>query len=464
MRKGELTFFQLWRSFELHLLSSWAPLPLSYNRSCLALLSRSERLPSPAMIALGRLEKDGSSALQYLLARPPLTVLAGFSIVYLFLLQFCRWTSSRDPTSYFFDPASAYKPIYSNVRIKEADSFIENAEVLPRPRTSGEPLTMCIGVSTLAREGEQYVRRTIGSLMEGLSELERRSVYLTVLVAHSQPRNHPISEEIWTEHIPNKVLHYNNELLETVRQLEEAGSGTNKTLFDYTYLMNECQATGAKYIAMIEDDTLAVKGWYSQTLAAMTAIEKEMEKEKRGGQEWGFLRLFYVEDYFGWNREYWKTYLWWSFVVWGTIITGLIIARAHDRSKTTQTYLSNPCMAVIAGICIPAIVSLFFMAGRNTIRPLAPGIHEMNKFPCCSQGYVFPSHIVPRFLQRAESMTDWPIDKMSEAIADHQSWVRWAQTPSLLQHIGRSELSRGAAQWSWNFGFEMYQKSRLGRG
>jgi hypothetical protein len=415
----------------------------------------------------GRAEKDGSTAFQYLMARPPVTILACFSIFYLFLIQYCRLADYRDPTSYFFDPGSAYKPKYSAVRIKEADAFIESAELLPRPRTSGEPLTMCVGVATVARSGEQYVRRTIGSLLEGLTDEERRSLYFTILIGHTEPSKHPISAEKWIEHLPNKVLHYKKTDVARIKEWEDGGLYRNKTIFDYTYLLNDCYATGARYIAMIEDDTLAVEGWYPRALAALKKIQIEMEMERRAGQEWVYLRLFYVEDLFGWNSENWKLYLSWSFVFWAIMTSAVFVTRARSRSRPVQMFLSNPSILVISAVCIPALVGLFFASGRNSIRPLALGIHEMNKFGCCSQGYVFPSNIVPSLLAKTNLQTDWLVDMMVEKIADGQGWIRWAEAPSLLQHIGTTS-SKGygfddAARRLWNFGFELYKKSRLAR-
>jgi hypothetical protein len=420
-------------------------------------------------IVLGWPEKDGSFPSQYLMSRPPVTILACFSIFYLFLIQYCRHANYRDPTSSFFDPASAYKPIYSAHRIREADAYVESAELLPRPRTSGEPLTMCIGVATVARSGEQYVQRTIGSLLEGLTDEERSSLYLTILIGHTAPSKHPISREKWIEHLPNRVLQYNNTDVARIREWEDGGWYRNKTIFDYTYLLNNCYATGARYVAMIEDDTIAVKGWYPRAIDAVRDIEKKMEKkrERQEGVVWVFLRLFYVEDLFGWNSENWVTYLLWSFATWATITGCLLVTRMRSRSRSMQAFLSNPCILAISGVCVPALIALFFMSGRNSIRPLSPGIHEMNKFGCCSQGYVFPRDIIPPLLDKTNLETDWLVDMMIEDIANEQGWVRWAEAPALLQHIGTTS-SKGygfdnTARRLWNFGFELYDKSRLGR-
>jgi hypothetical protein len=123
--------------------------------------------------------------------------------------------------------------------------------------------------------------------------------------------------------------------------------------------------------------------------------------------------------------------------------------------------LSSTAVLVIFAICVPALIGLVFAAGRNSIWPLTPGLHEMNKFGCCSQGYIYPREIVQPLLQSTDLDTDWLVDMMVEDIANEKGWIRWAQTPALLQHIG-STSSKGygfddTAKHLWNFGFELYE-------
>jgi hypothetical protein len=174
-----------------------------------------------------------------------------------------------------------------------------------------------------------------------------------------------------------------------------------------------------------------------------------------------YFRLFYAEELFGWNSENWPIYLFWSFVSWSIMISCMIAARG--RSRWTQTYLTSPNIVAISAVCIPALIALFFAAGRNSIWPLSPGIHEMNKFGCCSQAYIYPRDIVKPLRQSTDLETDWLVDMMVEDIANDKGWIRWARTPALVQHIG-STSSKGhgfdnTAKRLWNFEFELYGKS-----
>ncbi len=46
-------------------------------------------------------------------------------------------------------------------------------------------------------------------------------------------------------------------------------------MFDYTYLLKAAQRTGVNYIVMLEDDVLALDGWYHRTLNAAALAEQQ---------------------------------------------------------------------------------------------------------------------------------------------------------------------------------------------
>ncbi|TVY76141.1 hypothetical protein LSUE1_G008646 [Lachnellula suecica] len=404
-------------------------------------------------IVLGK-DSERSFSLRQLLSTTPSFILIGLSIFCFVAFQYYGHANYRNPTSYFFDPSRAYERIYSTKRIEEADAFIKAAANVSRPEElSQQPPVICIGIATIARRDEQYVRTTIGSLLEGLSDEQRRSIYLNLFIAHTDPSKHPIYEEKWVQTLPNNLLKYEQANTTLIRTWEDGGWYRNKTIFDYTYLLRDCYDTGARYIAMFEDDTLAVRGWYPRVVQALQDVETAMRR--RPAQKWIYLRLFYVEGLLGWNSEDWAKYLFWSFATW-LVVSGCLLG-ARTRSRRLQMLLSNASIATIACICLPALIGLHFLAGPS---PLAPGIHEMNKYGCCSQGYVFPREIVEPFLQKTDLVTDWLVDMMVEKIADEQGYIRWATVPDLLQHIGTLS-SKGwgfdeSAKTLWNFGFELH--------
>ena len=67
---------------------------------------------------------------------------------------------------------------------------------------------MCIGIATVAREGEQYIRDTVGSLLAGLNQTQRSEILLLILIAHTTPSTHPVFDEPWFRTLPDKVILY----------------------------------------------------------------------------------------------------------------------------------------------------------------------------------------------------------------------------------------------------------------
>ncbi|KAI9682197.1 MAG: hypothetical protein M1817_000251 [Caeruleum heppii] len=410
-------------------------------------------------------------SIRRVLHTPSGLILICFSIFYLLAFRYLSHANYRDPTSYFFDPTRAYERRYSNERIKQADAFIEAAHRVSPPAsevTRTEPPSLCLGIATVARRGgEQYVRQTVGSLLAGLTEVERRAIYLDLLIAHTDPHTHPIAREKWIETLPDKVLQYdptNAADLARLRTWKEGSWYRNKTIYDYTYLLRDCLATGARYIAMIEDDTLAVEGWLPRAMSAVEEVDTRMRLHRSDQNfAWIYLRLFFEEDLLGWNSENWPSYLFWSFVIWATVTGALLLLLTHAPSRWLRSHLPPTAIITTATICIPLCIILFFLGGRHSIWPLAAGVHEMNRYGCCSQGYIFPAAIVPRFLELTDyDRTDWLVDMMVETIADAQGWARWVVVPALLQHIGTTS-SKGygfddSARKLWNFGFELYEQ------
>ena len=400
-----------------------------------------------------------------ILASPFAILLLGFLILYFLSIQYYRHASYRDPTSYFFDSRRAYQRIYSADRIEEARVYLSDSQYAYKPnRSSSETPFMCVGIATVARRGEQYVGITVGSLLAGLNQAERDQIFLNILVGHTDLSVHPVFAEEWMTVLPDRVLGYAKDSKDSrlIQEWEEGGWYRNKTIYDYTYLLKDCYNTGAEYVMMIEDDTLAVGGWYARAVDALKNVQSEMRLRPK--QQWLYLRLFYADDLLGWNSEQWLTYFFWSFTVWFTLTS--LIVMAKNRLKRQLDFLSPPIIAVVSLTFIPAVIALHFLAGKQTMWPIAPGIHQMNKYGCCSQGFIFPRALIPQLLERTDLETDWLVDMMIEQIADKEGWIRWVIVPALLQHLGATS-SKGygfddSARRLWNFRFEEYISHRSG--
>ena len=351
--------------------------------------------------------------------------------------------------------------MYSLTRQERANQFIDS--VFPLSNASSlKPPKLCIGIASVARPGEQYIRSTVGSLLEGLDGQQRKEIHLTILIAHTESRDHPIHGEEWLKAVANKVLLYgvSEEQFKQLQTWEMEKDYEKKAIFDYTYLLDNCLATGASWIAMIEDDTLAMAGWYPK---AMNAVDAADAQHQRGeAADWLYLRLFYTEGFFGWNAEEWPQYLLTSM----TIVATLAVCLFSIRSFRPQILISNHAIIAICFFYTPACIALYFLAGRLSMRPLTPGIHQMSRFGCCAQAFVFSREMAPKVVKRLTTKKTGFVDMLLEEWADEEELVRWAVVPSLLQHIGgrsskgddwggQAKYERSVAEKIWSFGFEL---------
>jgi hypothetical protein len=306
-------------------------------------------------------------------------------------------TSERDPTSVFFNPQKGYAPQYSTIRHQQAEAFISsyNATLQTNAVESRKGNhTLCVGIPSIDREGAQYLRNTVGSLLEGLSSQERSEIYLLVFIAHSNPIVHQAFGEDWLFELTDNILTYElaDNTMQKVREMEVAGGlFARKGLFDYSYLLTKCAQQSIPYIAIFEDDTLAMDGWYHRTISAIGVAEQQAAL-KYAKPDFLYLRLFYTEIFLGWNSEEWRTYLLHSLCV--AAVPTAILLFLHATSPTTKRFMAlKNCHTLFAMYCLLAtLILLLFALGRLTVFPIPIGVNEMSEFGCCGQAFVFPSH------------------------------------------------------------------------
>ncbi|MCJ1341406.1 hypothetical protein MMC09_006702 [Bachmanniomyces sp. S44760] len=383
-----------------------------------------------------------------------------FIILYLLAIIYCQRTFYRDVTSAFFDSARGYDRFYSFERQTIAEAFISSASRQnSRHKVNADP-RLCLGVTTVSRPNKQYIGATVGSLLENLTDTQRAEIYFILFIAHTDPAIHPSYGESWTQLLPDTLLTYDSNVteLEMIHQWEIDKLYRPKGLYDYSYLLQKCYETGAPYVAMVEGDVIATGDWYVRAMAATDYI-KDAVPFGSGSSQWLYLRMFYTEAYLGWNREDWLTYLSWSLIMLGGLVILLLICRTYW--PTLRRHLTNATLAIIVLACLPACIGLFFMAGRMSMRPLQPGVHRMEDFGCCSQGFVFRRAVVPLVLGYIRKPLVEYIDMLMEIIAESEKLVRWVIVPSLLQHVGGEsskgdEIADSRAKMIWNFAFETY--------
>lgn len=212
-----------------------------------------------------------------------LRVFLFFLLSYVLLIFITRTRTSRDPGSSFFNPWTAYDLDYSSVRLEQATSYIESIDNTTRVQKASSNPTLCVGITSIARHGVRYFKSTVGTVLEGLSEAERADIHLILFIAHTNASEHPAYSEPWLHALPDQVLLYDPVEVDIphIRSLETDAakvSGREKALFDYTYVLKGCEKVNAPYSVILEDDVIAMDGWYHRTTAALDSAEKQTEK------------------------------------------------------------------------------------------------------------------------------------------------------------------------------------------
>ncbi|KAL2850072.1 hypothetical protein BJX68DRAFT_266866 [Aspergillus pseudodeflectus] len=113
-------------------------------------------------------------------------------LIWLLLYSYCRTNFWRDPHSAFFQEDHVYDLDYNLYREGEAWHFISqhNAAIDPPDYTIGalgRTPSVCVAMATVHRELDTSFEASVGSLLERLTERERRALYLSVLFADTDP-------------------------------------------------------------------------------------------------------------------------------------------------------------------------------------------------------------------------------------------------------------------------------------
>lgn len=400
-----------------------------------------------------------------------LRVLVAFSIAFSVTILYCKIAFIRDPSSFFFNDKTAYKPIYSRLREQQALDFIKRTgqDALAGAgtdngsralHTSSDDISpgrssrkMCIGIMTILRREKQHFPAAIGSLLDGLTPAERADIHLITFFSDVEPKRHPSYSEPWMEKLVDQVLVRSNSSRQT-KIYAKKGKEREKSALDYRHLLHECYSSGTPYITIIEDDIIAAKTWYKRTMQAVRKLDAWPP------EEWLFLRLFYSETFLGWNSEEWGLYFPW--IVRTMLMTLLILLLAKMLRRVSRSFprISNWTIAVIMGICAPLSWVLYFLAGRLSMQPLPLGLVRMDNYGCCSQGLVYARDRVPLVLNELDPDFSHGLfpDQRIEALAQRSGLGRWVLVPSVFQHVGRQGATDGVKKTTWNFQFEVIEQ------
>jgi hypothetical protein len=226
------------------------------------------------MLAIGNLGQN----------RRLLSLFLGFLLPYSLVALYLRQTCYRDPSSIFWGPEETRLLSYSVFRKAQAHRFADKAaKHEPAKWDNTTAPQLCVGIGSISRHGLSYLGETPGSILEGLDEVERRQIYIFVFLPHIDLSKHGDSSAAWLHNMAGSLPAYpdNPQLIYLIERLENDGgysAHARKQKIDYSVLLSECAKVEPAYTMTLEDDVIALDGWFHRTLSALrTATKKTRE-------------------------------------------------------------------------------------------------------------------------------------------------------------------------------------------
>lgn len=171
------------------------------------------------------------------------------------------------------------------------------------------------------------------------------------------------------------------------------------------------------------------------------------------------MRLFYTEEFLGWNSEDWPVYLFYSILAVAFVACVLLSCRRY--LPRLRPLLPNELVFLLCLVCTPLLIALFFAAGQVTMLPISEGVNQMPKFGCCSQAFVFPRSRIPDLVDLYTSKKVGYVDSLTEEFANENNEIRWAVTPSVMQHVGRMSTKASNSDTTDLFHINVKSKDEL---
>lgn len=203
-------------------------------------------------------------------------------------------------------------------------------------------------------------------------------------------------------------------------------------------------------------------GWLHRTQSALQTASQLSEQKRGKANDFYFLRLFYTEQYLGWQSEDAFYHASWSIAF--VIYAALSIIWLRTQSAFLQRHTTTRHLLIASLIVVPMFILLFFAGGRNTMAPVPAGVSELKKV-CCSQAFVFPREkagdIVTWYEEKPRRSGD--VDVVIAHYGRRNGELKLALTPPVVQHIGRISSKGNEPHKMFNFGFEKFDVETLRR-
>jgi len=219
-------------------------------------------------------------------------------------------------------------------------------------------------------------------------------------------------------------LNINIEMMQQDAEVQtELDNIHTKQINDYIYILEKCQSL-SKYVLILEDDVYAAQDFYSKILVTTNELKHK--------EDWIFLKLFFVQDFIGWNNDGYD----FVFEIGVVVFSGVIAYLACKKFE-----IKNSCLVVLivanAGLVGFGTIQLL---GKQNIFPLLPsGLSEI-EYTCCSPAHLYQSSKIPdliNFLKlQLSKRSVTHVDLLMDEYANQENLKKYVYMPSVFQHTG----------------------------
>ncbi|UZJ51344.1 hypothetical protein CBS101457_000664 [Exobasidium rhododendri] len=414
--------------------------------------------------------------------------------------------NKQNPNSHFFDPdEETYASRVSSARKALGKEYIQSIKAPHGRATPTSQPDLGVVFVSVKRKKEQYLDAALGSFLREVTPAERDKMFISVNIGDFNPTNHPFYDSVWLHSLVDQVgvrmpigkLHFPSlDAKEAARSAQvkitpipvvdpqksplKTSTWHRKATLDYAFALDTCREIGAPYCLIIEDDTVFVSHWYSQVMGHLQRADHIASPD-----QWGYIRLFWAEKYFGWESEEVPNLILWcvvSMLVTAALLFGLckFSPRSVWDKKKDRDYqqLSGRLRSELARVRLPlgsililvAVVLghaiLFILSGRNHVYHVPKGLSRMPERGCCTQAIIYPLDIIrPLASHLLDRSGEKPYDIMINRWMESHQREKLAINPPVLQHIGEGSSRQMAEEYwrrtpLWSFAFEEMQNSQ----
>ena len=187
-----------------------------------------------------------------------------FGALFVITALACTFFARGNPTSVFFDARTTHAD-YSSVRMREARELVHRASSVLQTKANNGSAVLCVVVTKSPRAGNHSYQNTIGSLLHGLADVERKQIHLTVASPSAADSS---ALDPWLENTVDSIIKPKAQLTELLRGHSQPNPQWERQSpsLKYAALLS---APHGEYVLVLHDDMIVMDGWFHRTIDAI---------------------------------------------------------------------------------------------------------------------------------------------------------------------------------------------------